>query len=608
MNGPHAIIQYAPHWVAFDEPGEIIVARTPSDVMPALHAVQQALDTGWAATGFLTYEAAAGFDPALCTHPRDALPLLRFTLHRDWQVTDRPPLPPPQAALDLRWEPQISRADYTAGINRIREWIARGETYQVNYTTRLQAPFRLDPAAWFHHLWLAQRPSYAALIQGQDFVISSVSPELFFDLQGDVLTCRPMKGTAARGRTWAEDEQQAQSLQQSHKNRAENVMIVDMIRNDLGRIAPPGKVQTTALFEIERYPTVLQMTSTIQAQSTAGLPDIMGALFPSASITGAPKVHTMKLIRELEPQPREIYTGTIGAWWPTHPVTRQGPRHARFNVAIRTAQIDTRHRIATYGTGGGIVWDSDPAKEYAECQTKALVLQAPSMDWSLFETLRWRPASGWFLKQAHLDRIAASAAYWGWPDRRAALESALDQAAATFSPTPQRVRLQYSACGEIDIDTVPLDQERHVLKVALAAQPVADDDIRLFHKSTRREPYNQARARQPGVDDVLLWNERGELTEFTIANVFVRMGAHWYTPPVDCGLLNGTLRATLVRRGRVKERVIYKHDLKSVSDIVWGNSVRGFRRVRLEDLSISRDNPKNGRASSPSEPLSLSGL
>lgn len=585
MNTPRAIFQYDQHWVDFGLAEETVTAVQPADVLPALHKIQAALDAGLAAIGFLTYEAAAGFNPPLCTHVGCTLPLLRFSLHRDWQILARPPLPPPQAAPDLPWTPGISHTDYATGVHRIHEWIARGETYQVNYTLRLQAPFDLDPAAWFHHLWLAQRPRYGAYVQTPGFVIGSASPELFFDLKGDTLTCRPMKGTAPRGRTQTEDEQQVAQLRQSAKNRAENVMIVDMIRNDLGRVAPPGQVHTTQLFHIERYPTVLQMTSTVQAQSTAGLPEILQALFPSASITGAPKVHTMKLIRELEPCPREIYTGTIGACWPTHPVTRSGPLHARFNVAIRTAWIDSVSKQATYGTGGGIVWDSDAVQEYAECETKALVLQAEPVDWLLFETLRWRPASGWFLRAAHLDRIIDSATYWGWPCQRTELEEALQRAVTGFSNVPQRVRLTCNAVGQIQVQAVPLVQERQPLRVVLASQPVAQADLRLYHKSTRRQPYDQARAAHPDADDVLLWNEQGELTEFTVANLFVKMGSSWYTPPVTCGLLDGTLRSTLVRRGRVQERVLHKGDLKHASHIVWGNSVRGFRRVRLEKFA-----------------------
>lgn len=582
MNAFDAIIQYDKSWIGFTGPTQWIEAHTVDDVLPALQAVQAALTNGYAAAGFLAYEAAAGFQPPLATGPTGTLPLVRFGIYTDWQVTDQPPLPAPQAGATLDWQPSLTAADYRAGVQRIRRWIAQGDTYQVNYTWRLHAScFDLDPAAWFHHLWRVQRPAYGTYLQWPGMAICSVSPELFFDLQGDTITCRPMKGTANRGCTPAHDQRQIAHLKASHKDRAENVMIVDMVRNDLGRIAPPGQVETTSLFDVETYPTVLQMTSTVRAQTAAGLPEILAALFPSASITGAPKVHTMELITQLEPSPRESYTGTIGAWWPTHPVTRAGPRHARFNVAIRTAWIDRQRRTATYGTGGGIVWDSDADREYQECRTKALILQAPATDWALFETLLWRPGAGWFLLDAHLDRITGSARFLGWSCRRDELKHALDQVAARFPLQRQRVRLQLAADGRIDIQTQPLTRERKPLRVALDTTPVSSRDMRLYHKTTQREPYNNARSRHPDADEVLCWNERGELTEFTVANLLVQFNGQWFTPPVDSGLLTGTLRDTLVRRGRVQERVIKKTDLAAATDLLWANSVRGFRRIRL---------------------------
>ena len=335
-------------WLHFTDPHSILVAEKLEDVAAALTQVEEDVQTGgWHAAGFLSYEAAPAFEPAVPSRTGTGFPYLWFGLYPEPKSVKIPVSLSPLKRLD--WTPTVDRDTYTSAVDKVRDYIANGRTYQVNYTMRLQSDY--DANAWDLFLHLAQYQNrYAAYVNTGRYIVCSASPELFFRLDGTAITCRPMKGTTRRGRTTGEDHLQSDWLRNSEKNRAENVMIVDMIRNDLGRIARIGTVHVPELFTIERYPTLWQMTSTVRAQTSASVPEIIRALFPCASITGAPKVSTMKIIHELETSPRNIYTGTIGHIAPG--------RKATFNVAIRTALIDCETKKAEYGIGGGIVWDS----------------------------------------------------------------------------------------------------------------------------------------------------------------------------------------------------------------------------------------------------------
>ncbi len=554
------------HWLHFRTPHEVLSTDCLAEVPVLLATVQQAVQQGAYAAGFLSYEAAPAFDPCLAAADPEGLPLTWFGLYDPPEAIALPPAP--AGDLPLAWQPDCSRSEYQAAIARIKHYIARGDTYQVNFSYRLRAAFRGDPWTYFQHLIAAQACQYGAFVNLPDWAICSASPELFFRWQGNTLTCCPMKGTAPRGLTAVGDRQLQQQLQTSPKERAENLMIVDMIRNDLGRIAQIGSVHVPHLFTVEQYPTVWQLTSPVTCTTTARFPDIMAALFPCASITGAPKVRTTQIIRELETSPRRIYTGSLGFLTPEP--------YAQFNVAIRTVLIDKRQAQAEYGVGGGIVWDSEPEPEWAECAVKARVLTQRRPAFALLETLRWQPATGYFLLDLHLQRLAASAAYFAFPWDQTAICDRLQQLTATFAPTPQRVRLRLTAQGALHLEATPLDREERSRpwRLGLAPTPIDVSDVFLYHKTTARHVYQQARQARPDCDDTLLWNPQGELTETCCGNLVVELDGSWYTPPVDCGLLAGTYRAWLLQQGKLQERRLTRADLDRSTGLWIINSVR----------------------------------
>lgn len=569
-------------WLHFHHRAEVIQAHTPAEVLPALRRVEEGVQqAGLYAAGFIAYEAAPAFDAALVVHPPPAAtPLLWFGLFAPPEALPALPATPAGAYTLGAWQADTPRQRYLAAIAAIKRAIARGDTYQVNYTIRLHSSFAGDAWALFLAMQQAQQGAYGAFIETPEFAICSASPELFFTLEGETLCSRPMKGTAARGRHLAADEANRRWLQHSLKNRAENVMIVDMIRNDMGRIAAIGSVQAPQLFEVERFPTVLQMTSTVQARTQAGLVEVLQALFPCASITGAPKVRTMQIIHSLEGTPRGVYSGAVGF---VAPAGADAPRRAQFNVAIRTLVVAKEKGQATYGVGGGIVWDSQGEAEYVECQVKARILTAPPPRFSLLESLYWHPGCGYWLLQRHLQRLAEAVAYFVRAVDVAAARAFLLAQATRWPQVPHKVRLLIGPAGDFTCQATPIlpAQPRRPLRLGLAATPVEAADPFLYFKTTHRQVYEQALASCPGCDDVLLWNERGEITESSRANLVVAAGGALLTPPLDCGLLAGTLRAELLERGLLRERVIRREALAQAAAIFLINSVRGWMRAEL---------------------------
>jgi para-aminobenzoate synthetase/4-amino-4-deoxychorismate lyase len=573
----------AGEWLIFAGPEEVCVALDPADVPDALaKTCRRVEEEQLYAAGFVCYEAAAAFDPALVTHGHGPLPLVCFGLFRKPERVDQ--LPESAASgPGYEWNFTGSREDYLETIARIRLEIEAGNTYQVNYTIRQRAKDVQDP--WQLFLATAADAPYAAYIDCVDHAILSASPELFFELNGDRLLCKPMKGTAARGMTSAEDREKRQKLYESVKDRAENVMIADMVRNDIGRIAIPGSVTAEALYDIEKYRTVWQMTSTVTASTRASVVDIFRALFPSASVTGAPKVASMKLIAALEDSPRQVYTGAIGYIAPQ--------RRARFSVAIRTAVIDRKTHTGVYGVGGGIVWDSDAEDEYQECLNKARVLGTPVPDsgFSLLETMLWTFEDGFVLLVAHLERLQTSAEYFDFAFDRVAIEGKLAALADTLPPLGKhRVRLLLQRNGAVGIEAEPASQDGQSrrFRLALAMSPVNPRDPFLYHKTTRRGVYENALQAAGDCDDVLLWNTDGNITESSIGNVVVKLGGKLLTPPATCGLLAGTFRQKLLRDRVIEERPISLSELADAEAIFLINSVRGWIRCDLQHRPTAR--------------------
>jgi para-aminobenzoate synthetase/4-amino-4-deoxychorismate lyase len=562
-------------WRCHQRPIQVIATDRAGDVADCLDRVEAAIRTGdCRAAGFVTYNAAAAFQLPVKSGPRDiGLPLVWFGLFPLSAITTVRELPPAGPYDAGEWHPSISRAQYLDAITRIKAAIAAGDTYQINFTFRLSASFDGDPLGLMADLFAAQAGPWSAVVHTGDYAICSASPELFFQRRGDRIECRPMKGTAARGLWTADDLARARQLHDSEKNRAENVMVVDMTRNDLGRIARTGSVQVPALFDVERYPGQWQMTSTVTAVvDDAGLRPTFEALFPSGSVTGAPKRSSMAIIRDIETTPRGLYTGAIGS---------AGTDDAAFNVAIRTVVVDVKGRVAEFGVGSGVVWDSVDRDEYDECLNKAAMLTRRIEPFGLIETLRWDPIDGFVRLQRHLERLCASAAYFGFASLDEALLTSQLNALVSDATTPVRVRLQMERNGQVDSQCSALDDDSRLLRVALAKEPVSSADVFLFHKTTRRDTYDRARASQPDADTALLCNERGEITEATEANVVVELDGALVTPPLECGLLPGVLREELLERGEIREQVVHRDDLSRVDRIWLVSSLRGWRRGHM---------------------------
>jgi para-aminobenzoate synthetase/4-amino-4-deoxychorismate lyase len=568
------------------EPVGVIEARRPSEVVGAIDAAGSAAARGLWAAGFVAYEAAPGLDPELSVHVRAAddplaeLPLAWFALFECKE--DLPPLEPgrvdPSGSAGSPWRPSVDRATYDAAVERIRELIAAGHTYQVNHTIRLRAMIRGDERGFYRDLCLAQRGGYAAFLDLGRFRVLSASPELFFRIDGDRITTKPMKGTAPRGRWSAEDEEIAARLVASSKERAENAMIVDLLRNDLGRICRTGSVEVERMVEAERFETVWQLTSTIEGdlRPEITLLDTFRALFPSGSVTGAPKVRTTRIIADLEDSARGPYCGAIGYLAPPG----SGEPRANFNVAIRTVVLDTQTRAAEYGVGGGITHDSSASGEYEEIVAKARVLTDARPAFELFESLGHEPAEGFRHLDEHLERLAASARYFGFRFELEAASAALKRAVIEVTESSV-VRLTLARHGALSTDVRDLLPAKEPVRVALDNEPVDPSDLWLFHKTTRRAPYDRRRERRPDVDDVVLVNDRGEVTESTIANLAVRLDGVWVTPPIDAGLLPGTYRTVLLREDGLIERPVTVDELRGAGELALMSSVRGWRPAVL---------------------------
>ncbi len=553
---------------AFDAPLQTLVATMAAEIPALLDAVERHARAGRWCVGYVRYEAAAAFDAAYTVHRADG-PLAWFGVYDHalaWP--DGPPLPPARAD----WTGGPDRAAFDADLARIHAAIADGELYQVNHTATLGGTLQGQPLALFQALQRAQPGGYAAFIDSGQEQLLSVSPELFFDWQGEHILARPMKGTAPRGVNAAADQAHEQALRSSPKERAENVMIVDLLRNDLSRVAEPHSVSVPRLFHTEALPTVWQMSSDVTARVRAGttLAQVFGALFPCGSITGAPKVQAMRLIHALEGQPRGVYCGAIG-------VVRPGG-HATFNVAIRTVTVQQGQLRC--GIGSGITSDATAEGEWREWRHKRAFLDRASQPFELLETLRLEDGQ---LHEAarHLARMARAARHFGFACDQPALQAALAREAAQHPHGLRRLRLLLAAGGKVQAESYPMEPAPARARVQLAAQPIDAPDEFIRHKTTRRAHYEALAPRDPAVFDTLLWNARGELTEGTRCNVAVKLDGRWLTPALACGLLGGVGREIWLEQGRIAEAVIPVEALQRAEGLAVFNSLRGWIEAEL---------------------------
>ena len=567
-----------------------ILATTRLDEIPGLFSrLEEALADGFYVAGFVSYECGYHFQSLKAvTLPPSDLPLAWFGIYRSPLMYDHqrncvqgdPHLPLVDESRDVpdRIADQValtlSEEQYCAKVLRIKDYIRAGDTYQVNLTDRVDVPITASPGEAFAALSRRQPVTYSAFLNVADRHILSLSPELFFKVDGDKIVTRPMKGTMPRGLDFMEDIEVALRLKDDEKNRSEHVMIVDLLRNDLGRICAMGSVKVEDIFSVEKYETLFQMTSTISGVLRPKLKyyEIFKGLFPSGSITGAPKIRTMQIIHELEQHLRGVYTGAIGFISPD--------RSSIFNVAIRTLiQENDRARM---GVGSGIVADSQPADEYRECLLKASFLTRSWPEFQLIETMLWDGEYG--LLAMHLDRMESSALYFNFPFDRPVVTSQLIAQSNQFQPGSRyRVRALLDSTGTLTITATVYVPDRWTGNIRLSPEITASADVFLRHKTTYRERYDRlySEARTDGFDEIIFLNQRGEVTEGAISNIFIMRGGILLTPPLHSGVLPGVLRRHILELNTdAEERVLTLQDLESADDVFLCSSLRGMRQVK----------------------------
>ncbi|MFC4946555.1 chorismate-binding protein [Pseudonocardia sp. GCM10023141] len=483
---------------------------------------------------------------------------------------------------------ELSAAEHRQAVEQIQHGIAGGSFYQVNLTSFLIGQEQ-DIHGRYAALATGQRGSFNALITTADHAFASASPELFLSRTDSTITTRPMKGTAARGRWPAEDRARVQALRASEKERAENVMIVDLMRNDLARIAEVGTVTVPALLQAERYPTVWQLTSTVSAQARTdiGVVELFEALFPPGSVIGAPKSAAMGAIAAVERRPRGIYCGAVGYLAPGSPTPP-----LRFAVAIRTLTTSLSSGYAEYGAGGGITWLSDPGDGWAELCVKTSVLcDPPARVGALLETLRYEPPARLANLDRHLDRLAGSAHHFAFEYDRGAVQDAVHHAAAGLDQ-PAQVRIRLDDLGAVVVATETFEPATAIVELAVAASgTVRSDDELIFHKVAARDRHERIRAAHAEAEDVVLVNENGHVTETTTENLAVCLDGRWWTPTLAGGLLPGVERARLLDAGTLTERIITTDDLDAADEIAVLSSLRGMRRARLTSIGSPTTSP-----------------
>lgn len=560
--------------LSFRDPVEVFTTNDINEVKPLLKKMHAATESGDYLAGYLSYEAAPAFDQYLRVNHEPSMPLMWFGRFKKPTEVTAHTLDDGQAYQVSDWKIAMSYQRFQTRIDAIKAAIKAGDTYQVNYTTRMNAQFKGNSYRYYQHLKSKQQAHYSSYLDLGRWKILSLSPELFFEVNQQMLTTRPMKGTVKRGKTEAEDALNKAFLVNSDKERAENLMIVDLLRNDMGRIAKEGSVHVTKQLTVESYPTVHQMTSTIEAtlKSETTPFDWFEALFPCGSVTGAPKIKTMSIISQLEEGSRDVYCGAIGYITPDN--------EAIFNVPIRTVVIDEENHTATYGVGGGITWDSTSAGEYEELRTKAKVLTVREAPVQLLESIKLENGTYTLLSE-HLHRLKVSASYFNYPYDEKLVCKQLESFKQPFIKGDYKVRLLLDQSGKVNIEASALEVTPTQVKCYLAKHPIDRHNIFFYHKTTKRDIYQSVARNEADNYATLLYNDANEVTEFTIGNLVIKQGDQYFTPPVASGLLAGVYRQHLLREGKISEKVISFDDVKEAEAIYLINSVREWINVQI---------------------------
>ena len=553
----------------FTQPIKELKTRDLSEVVDLLAQVESYQEQGYYVVGYVSYEAAPAFEEKLAVHKAPLLGeyLLYFTVH-DRVETSPIPLTYEEVDLPSKWQEETSAENYEKAIAQIHHHLRQGDTYQVNYTVQLKQDLSDNPFATYNRMVVEQEAGYNAYVEHDEMAVISMSPELFFEQNDRELTTRPMKGTTQRGMTDQEDLEQASWLEQDPKNRSENMMIVDLLRNDMNRISEVGSEHVERLCQVEQYSTVWQMTSTIKSQlrPDVDLVEIFRSLFPCGSITGAPKIATMEIIKNLEPQPRGVYCGTIGLLLPN------GRRI--FNVAIRTIQLYQEKAI--YGVGGGITWDSTWESEYREVHQKAAVLYRKQARFKLITTGRVSKKSLLFEDQ-HLERLTKASRYFAYPfDPKKLGQKIEEECQACDSHQDYRLRISFSKSGEMEVSRQVLEPLSPAFCQAQLCLQEADLQTPFTYFKTTHRPHLSL-----GEQEKIYHNKSGELLETSIGNLVLKIAGKLYTPPVRLGILPGIYRQHLLETGQVEEKVLTVPDLDQAETIYGCNAVRGLYELEV---------------------------
>ncbi|MEA3328806.1 MAG: aminodeoxychorismate synthase component I [Candidatus Omnitrophota bacterium] len=580
----------------FVKPCDIVQSHSLNNIKTCFERINFYLDKGYYAAGFCSYEMGYGFEQFSKRKINYAFPLIWMGIFKKPVVFDHRKnafvdnkgfflsnVKETKASYHIKnLRLNVKKDSYLNSIKKIKELIRAGDTYQVNYTMKYKFDFTGSAYKLYYDLRNNQTVFYSAFIKTKDFKVLSFSPELFFKKKGRKMEVRPMKGTINRGSNLREDKKNSSVLKYDKKNRAENIMIVDLLRNDLGRVSETGSVSVPDKFSIEKYETLFQMTSTIKStlKEKMSLYSIFSGIFPSGSVTGAPKIRTMRIIKDIEKKDRKVYTGSIGFINPN--------RDAVFNVAIRSILLENKK--GEMGVGSGIVYSSNAPAEYEECKLKANFLTGIKKEFQLIETMLWSKKTGFFLPKYHLERLKKSALYFGFKYNGKLIKDLLERKRKFFDIRYRyRVRLLLSKNGDIFISYRKIKRKINskINLITISNQRTVSNDVFLRHKTTNRKLYDREykKYKKLGYFDVIFQNERDEITEGAVSNVFIKSNGIYYTPPLKSGLLNGVYRRYFFARnsGLICEKVLAMNDLETADGIFLANSVRGMMRVTLDE-------------------------